>query len=256
MSFPETENWPTQVTPEDDSVGVSHRREDTRSLLEVIALSAEDAVAAELGGADRLEIVSEIRIGGLTPLVEQFRAIRDAVKIPLRVMLRTNGGFMASEEELDALSERIFDLRNAGADEFVFGFLDESGALDLSELNIISAAVDPCSWTLHHAFDHAVDQRAAWESAQSFPNLDCILSGGVRGDLKLGLETLCERAGWQTEALSWLAGGGLVLERVAPLRSAGIRRFHIGRAARSDHSWDRPVSREMVRSWRQALDAN
>jgi copper homeostasis protein len=244
------------VTSLRDSVEVSDSSEDTRSLLEVIAISPEDAVAAELGGADRLEIVSEIRVGGLTPSLEQFLAIREAVKIPLRVMLRTNGGFVVSVEELEALSNQIVELRNAGADQFVFGFLDESGALDLNALNIISEAVNPCCWTLHHAFDHANEQRAAWDSAECLLNLDCILSGGVRGDLSLGLETLCERAGWQTEALGWLAGGGLILERVAPLRGAGIRRFHIGRAARFGYSWDQPVSRENVLGWRRALDGN
>nr|MDT0525259.1 copper homeostasis protein CutC [Streptomyces sp. DSM 41633] len=59
-----------------------------RAVLEVIALDAEDAVAAQAGGADRLELVTDMAADGLTPSRETFAAIRSAVDIPLRVMLR------------------------------------------------------------------------------------------------------------------------------------------------------------------------
>lgn len=96
-----------------------------RALLEVIALDAEDAVAAQAGGADRLELVTDMAADGLTPPLETFAAIRAAVDIPLRVMLRAADGFAAGD--VSALVRSAEALRAEGAEEFVLGFLDETG---------------------------------------------------------------------------------------------------------------------------------
>lgn len=223
-------------------------------VLEVIALTPEDTAAAERGGADRLEVVRAIETGGLTPEIDAFEQVRAATGLPLRVMLRSNMGFDVSREELDGLCRSAERLKAAGANQFVLGFLSSSGALDIASIDALVAVIAPCPWTLHHAFDHAADARVAWDTAQRLSNVDCVLSGGVRGNLALGLSTLCERARWQTEALRWLAGGGLTLAHVEPLRRAGIEMFHIGRAARHAHSWTQPISADGVRAWRDALD--
>lgn len=227
-----------------------------RPLLEVIALTVEDARAAEEGGADRLELVRAIDTGGLTPDLEAFEAIRAAVDLPLRVMLRSNAGFAVTPRELDGLCRAADALSAAGADQFVFGFLNGRGDLDLPALATLIDAVAPCSWTLHHAFDHARDPRAAWEAARSLPGLDCILTGGIRGDLGQGLQALIDRAAWQSDGPCWLVGGGLRHEHLAPLRAAGITHFHTGRAVRRGQSWSHPVDPAAVRRWRDTLDGN
>jgi len=225
-----------------------------RRILEVIATNAEDAVAAARGGADRLELCSEMALRGLTPAFETFTSIREAVQLPLRVMLRCNGGFGATAAEIETLCREAEALRRAGADQFVFGFLDANGALDRAALDALIAAVDPCPWTLHHAFDHAADARAAWEIARTLPRIDLILTGGLRGDVGTGLATLCARADWQEHGPRWLAGGNLAPEHLPPLRAAGIRQYHVGRTARRDWSWEHPVAVAEVRRWREALD--
>src|SRR6266542_6820100 len=96
-----------------------------RAVLEVIALGVEDAVAAQAGGADRLELVTDMAADGLTPPVAVFAGIRAAVDIALRVMLRPTAGFAAGD--VGALVRSAQELRAAGADEFVLGFLGEDG---------------------------------------------------------------------------------------------------------------------------------
>lgn len=96
-----------------------------RALLEVIALDAEDAIAAQAGGADRLELVTDMAADGLTPPRETFAAIRAAVEIPLRVMLRKSDGFAAGE--VSGLVAAARELRAEGAEEFVLGFLNPDG---------------------------------------------------------------------------------------------------------------------------------
>ena len=74
------------------------------AILEVIACSVADAVEAEKGGANRLEVVSDLDRGGLTPPVELVRAIQDAVNLPLRVMVRESDGYQTSgETEIEKL---------------------------------------------------------------------------------------------------------------------------------------------------------
>ena len=57
-------------------------------ILEVIVSSLEDAKQAEAGGADRLEVVRDLEVGGLTPDFQLVEQIAGAVRIPIRVMLR------------------------------------------------------------------------------------------------------------------------------------------------------------------------
>ena len=224
--------------------------------LEVIATSADDAVAAAAGGADRLEVVREMSVGGLTPAVETVARIRERVSLPLRVILRANAGFATDARELDALCRAAPALRAAGADGFVFGFLTPTGELDLLALRELAAAVAPSPWTLHHAFDHTRDPRAAWDAARTVAGLDLVLSGGGPTGLPDGLDALCDRANWQDARVRWLAGGGLRADLIPRLRAAGIAQFHVGRAARAGGSWDGPVDAAAVRLLRRALDGD
>lgn len=220
--------------------------------LEVIALSVADALAAERGGADRLEVVAAMDADGLTPDLALVRDLRAAVALPLRVMLRGRPGFGTDAAELANLCRAAERLRAAGVDEFVFGFLDADGQLDRTAILALHAAAAPRHWTLHRAFDQARDAAAAFAQCRDLPDLDLILSAGSAAAIDAGLPELQARAAWQTPQLRWLAGGGLRLEHIAPLRAAGISQFHSGRAVRQDGRWDAPVQEALVRRLKAA----
>ena len=222
------------------------------AVLEVIVLTAEDAAAAEHGGADRLEVVSAIEVGGLTPTLEEFARIRVATRLPLRVMLRTNGGYAITGEELAGLCEAAWALRRAGAEAFVCGFLAPDRTIDRAAMEAVLVTIAPYPWTFHRAFDHAADLRAAWETVATL-GADLILTSGAPADLPAGLADLGARADWQTPTLRWLAGGGLTLDQIPPLRAAGIAQFHAGRAVRADARWDRPIDAGAVRAMREVV---
>jgi len=226
-----------------------------RAVLEVIALGVEDAVAAEAGGADRLELVTDMAADGLTPPVETFAGIRAAVGISLRVMLRLADGFEAGD--VRALVRAARELRAAGADEFVLGFLDETGEPDLPALEAVLDELDGCRWTFHRAIDRAADRDALRKSLADLPGLDAYLTAGSAAGVDEGLATLlaeAARSGEQGYEPQLLVGGGLRLDHVPRLRAAGVDAFHIGGAARPG-GWNAPVSAEAVREWRTALDA-
>ncbi|MEU0393422.1 copper homeostasis protein CutC [Streptomyces sp. NPDC006208] len=229
-----------------------------RALLEVIALDAEDAVAARTGGADRLELVTDMAADGLTPSRETYARIRAAVDIPLRVMLRLADGFLAgTPADADALVQVAQGLRAEGADEFVLGFLDETGDPDLVTVERLMAALDGCRWTFHRAIDHAADRDSLRKQLADLPGLDTYLTAGSPTGVDDGLPTLlaeAARGGEPGYEPRLLVGGGLRLDHVPALRTAGVDAFHIGGAARPG-GWDGPVAAHAVRQWRAALDA-
>ncbi|MFE6846875.1 copper homeostasis protein CutC [Streptomyces sp. NPDC057686] len=230
-----------------------------RAVLEVIALDVEDAVAAQAGGADRLELVTDMAADGLTPPRETFAAIRAAVDIPLRVMLRTADGFAAgSAEDVDLLAAEARALRAEGAQEFVLGFLTPDGSPDLAALEAVLAELHGCKWTFHRAIDRAADRdqlRKALAAAQGLPEPDTYLTAGAAEGVEAGLPVLLAEAARRGEpgyTAQILVGGGLALSHLPQLRAAGIDAFHIGGAARPS-GWDRPVSAAAVAAWRTAL---
>ncbi|MEY2226644.1 MULTISPECIES: copper homeostasis protein CutC [Streptomyces] len=224
-----------------------------RALLEVIALDVEDAVAAQAGGADRLELVTDMAADGLTPPRETFAAIRAAVDIPLRVMLRRTDGFAAGD--VSELVRVARELRAEGAQEFVLGFLDAEGAPDLAAVEAVVAELDGCRWTFHRAIDRAADRDQLRKALAELPGLDTYLTAGAAAGVDAGLPVLlaeAARGGEPGYGARILVGGGLTLAHLPVLRAGGIDAFHIGGAARPS-GWDGPVSAAAVADWRTAL---
>ncbi|MEU2281970.1 copper homeostasis protein CutC [Streptomyces sp. NPDC013178] len=227
-----------------------------RAVLEVIALDVEDAVAAQAGGADRLELVTDMAADGLTPPVTTFAGIRAAVDLDLRVMLRLADGFAAGDPE--RLVRVTRELREAGAEEFVLGFLDAEGGVDLTAVEHVVGELDGCRWTFHRAIDHTADRDALRKQLADLPGLDTYLTAGSAAGVDDGLPTLLAEAGRGGEPgyePRILVGGGLRLDHVPPLRAAGIDAFHIGGAARPE-GWAGPVSAQAVGEWRRVVDGD
>ncbi|MGX1560470.1 copper homeostasis protein CutC [Streptomyces sp. NPDC055506] len=226
-----------------------------RAVLEVIALGVEDAVAAQAGGADRLELVTDMAADGLTPSAGTVAGIRRAVDLSLRVMLRLADGFAAGDA--DRLVRVAGELREAGAEEFVLGFLDADGGVDLAAVERVVAVLDGCPWTFHRAIDRAADRDALRKQLDGMPGLDTYLTAGSAEGVDEGLPVLLAEAARRGEPgyeQHLLVGGGLRLDHVPGLRAAGVDGFHIGGAARPD-GWEEPVSAAAVARWRTALDA-
>jgi copper homeostasis protein len=222
-------------------------------LLEVIALDPADAVAAVRGGADRLELVQEMSADGLTPSIECFESIREAVDVPLRVMLRSHSGFTVTPRELDELCLLAARLQASGMEECVLGFLTEAGEVDVPAVETLLDAARPARWTFHRAFDHAADSARAWAALAGLPGVDAVLTAGSASGVDIW--QLTARLSWEHGAPPWVVGGGLRQEHIQPLRALGLTRFHVGSRVRHGASWAQPVDIDAVRRWRRLVDA-
>uniref|UniRef100_A0A1I7X6N9 Copper homeostasis protein cutC homolog n=1 Tax=Heterorhabditis bacteriophora TaxID=37862 RepID=A0A1I7X6N9_HETBA len=136
-------------------------------LLEICVDNFESAKNAVLGGAHRLEVCSALELGGLTPTIGLVRCLRSSFPtVPLFVMLRSHGGdFIYSDEEIMVMAEDLTIFKEAGANGFVFGFLDCNNSLDVAKCQqlLLLAGNLPC--TLHRAFDHVMDWKTTVDQA-------------------------------------------------------------------------------------------
>lgn len=225
-------------------------------ILEVVVTSAQEAVDAVAGGANRLELATDMASDGLTPSPTEFLRVREAVTVPLRIMLRDRNGFQPAD--LGRLGEAAAALRAAGADAFVLGFLTPEGALDLPSVAALLAWVPGCHWTFHRALDHAVDRDALRRGLHGLPGLDTVLTAGCVEGVDGGLDVLTAEAGRRGEhgyAVNVMAGGGLMAGHLPVLRAHGLDAFHVGTSVRYG-GWDTPIDRAAVARWRRLIEGD
>ncbi|MBO5565110.1 MAG: copper homeostasis protein CutC [Lachnospiraceae bacterium] len=204
-------------------------------VLEVCVDSVESAIAAERGGADRLELCANLVIGGTTPTIPFFKAVRKAVRIPLHVMIRPRyGDFFYTEEELQVMEEEIRAFSSLGAEGVVFGVLTEDADLDLTAMRRLKEAAGSMSCTLHRAFDVTRNPARALEDAVSL-SMQTILTSGCRENCMLGISLLKELQGLSAGRIEIMAGAGLKPEHIDDLhKETGITAFHMSGKKRVD----------------------
>lgn len=177
--------------------------------LEVACFNEESALLAANEGADRIELCENYALGGITPQIETLQKIKKLSHVPVYTMIRPRGGdFHYSEKEFEVMKSHLLQLKEAGADGFVFGLLTADNKVDIaknSELVNLAAGL-PC--TFHRAFDRIADKTKALDEVVSCGFKTILTSGGEHPAMEgLGvLKDLKKQAGNQ---LTILVGGGV-----------------------------------------------
>lgn len=185
------------------------------------------AVAAEKGGADRLELCANLSIGGTTPSRALFRQVKETCAIPVNVLIRPRfGDFLYDGAELEQMEEEIAAFRELGANGAVIGVLTPDGELDVPAMKRLMAAAEGMEVTLHRAFDMARDPVETLERAVE---LGCttILTSGQAADALTGAETLVELARRAAGRIHIMAGSGVRKDNIRAIHEkTGVRAFH------------------------------
>ena len=196
-------------------------------LIEVCCGSLEDALEAQAGGADRVELNSSLFFGGLTPSAGTIIAARKGLQVPIMVMIRPRGGgFCYTRPELEVMEHDIEQAFAHGADGIVFGVLDENGALDEGACRRLLQRTGGRQAVFHRAFDV---MSAPEEGLERLIDLGFrrILTTGRRANVEDGVETLRQvisRARGRIEILP----GGMVPRNAARLvREIGCDQVHV-----------------------------
>lgn len=201
----------------------------TDFILEACVDSVESAIAARRGGATRLELCANLIIGGTTPSVVLFDAVRAAVDLPINVLIRPRfGDFLYTDVEYDIMRREIELFSRRGANAVVIGALRADGSPDCEKMRGMIAAAGDIHITMHRAFDVCRDPIAALEEAVAL-GVDTILTSGGKANAWAGREMigrLLEKAG---ESVDILIGGGVSAEVIAAFRRdyPAARAFHL-----------------------------
>lgn len=227
------------------------------TLLEVIALTAADARAAERGGANRIELVTAMGEGGLTPSIGLIESVAEAVRIPVNVIVRPHSrSFVYDADDYAVMLRDVRAIAKTGANGIVVGMLTPNGDIDTDGLSRVIEATDGLQVTFHRAFDEARDLHAAFDTLLKFEAVTNVLtSGGKSSVLDAGdtVRTLVGRsAGTRCTVL---AGAGFTVDAVAPFVGAtGVRAVHFGSGVRVDGKSLAPVDEERVRRVHRLLN--
>lgn len=221
---------------------------------EIIAGSVEDALAAERGGATRIELCVALDQDGLTPPLPLVREVVAAVRIPVRVMLRRRNDFIIRDEgELQSLCAEASAIQDAGAAGLVLGFLESQRVNEIA-LQRIPAAAPRMKITFHRAFDTLADPFDAIATLKRYSQVDCILTAGGNGDWHERAARLIHLQQLAAPAMDILVGGGVDADAIAWLCDhTTLRAFHAGRAARENDSVHGRVLEERVRALLNSL---
>ncbi len=178
-------------------------------ILECCIDSVESAIAAQKGGANRLEMCGNLIIGGTTPTLSLYKEIRKHTNIRIHALLRPRfGDFLYSEYEMAMLKEDVIQFREAGCDGIVIGCLDEDGNLDLKKMAYLMQEAEGMSVTLHRAFDVCKDPFKTLEDCKAL-GVNTILTSGQKNHVLAGKDLIAQLVEKAEGKVDILAGAGV-----------------------------------------------
>ena len=221
---------------------------------ECIATSLDDALAIQASGGQRIELVSALGDGGITPSDGLIGSVLENVSLPVAVMLRPNkSSFFYSDNALEEMARDARRFEEIGVTHVVVGLLDPDGVADIKSLNQILAGTD-FSVTFHRAIDHASNLDLSLQRINECQRITHILTSLGRGRVADNLD----RLDWyqQRTRPRIILGSGITERNASPL-AAKAKRFqtdlHVGTALR--HGDPRmPVDPGLVKLMARALE--
>lgn len=199
----------------------------TPRVLEIAANSVASAVAAQAGGAGRVELCSALELGGLTPSYATIASVRQRLHIPVYVLIRPRpGDFVYDATELGVMQADIAACAAQGCDGVVFGALDADGAVDQAGCQQLMAAAGTLGVTFHRAFDVCRDPKQALETLIALGCERVLTSGGAPSALA-GAAAISSLVAQAAGRIAVMPGAGIDAGHLAALAAAtGAREFH------------------------------
>ncbi len=180
-----------------------------RVLLEICIDSVESALAAQEGGADRVELCTALFEGGLTPSAGLLEIVRERIRIGLAAMIRPRGGdFCYSADEFAVMERDVVQARKLGADVIVLGLLNPDGTIDRPRSARLVELARPLPVTFHRAFDMARDPHEALDAVLEL-GVERLLTSGQEKSAVEGMDLIADLVKRAGERLVVMPGGGV-----------------------------------------------
>ena len=195
--------------------------------LEICAASLASALAAQAGGAHRIELCQNLEQGGITPSYGLIKQVLAQVNLPVFVLIRPRpGGFVYSAGELAIMRDDIAACRELGCAGVVLGVLDAAGRVDMAACRELIDAAGPLAVTFHRAFDACSNQMQALEDVVA---LGCqrLLTSGGQVSAEAGKQQLAALVTQAAGRIQIMPGAGITANNVGALADfTGAQEFH------------------------------
>ncbi len=198
--------------------------------LEICCGSADDVIEAYQGGANRVELNSNLFQGGLTPTVGSLEVAKEAVNIPIMTMIRPRaGGFCYSDADFLVAKADAKALLQYGADGLVFGFLHPDGTVDVERSRALMDIAGDKPTVFHRALDVTPDWKKALETLIDL-GVTRVLTSGQQSNVFFALETISEMIRFVDGAIDILPGAGITLENAKRVvQETGCTQIHLAK---------------------------
>jgi copper homeostasis protein len=198
-------------------------------LIEVCVDSVDSALAAERGGAARIELCSSLLEGGVTPSAGLIELVRARTSISLHVMVRPRGGdFCYTPEEFETMRRDILVAKKLKADGVVLGILDVNGNVDTERTRQLVELSRPLRVTFHRAVDMSADLFRALEDVCT-TGADRLLTSGGERTAAQAIQPIARLVQAARGRIAIMACGGIDHQNAASIvEQTGVREIHVG----------------------------
>lgn len=195
-------------------------------LIEICANSFESALAAQQAGADRIELCTELSVGGLTPSFGLLEKVLVELTIPVHVLIRPrSGNFTYLETELDIMLRDIETCKELGCDGVVSGALTREFEIDPEVTKLLKSCSGSMEFTFHRAFDWVRNPLEALEQLKAL-NVTRLLSSGQESSAIEGIELLKKLKDNAGDTLQIMPGGSINASNCLQFKGAGFAMLH------------------------------
>lgn len=194
--------------------------------LEICANSFESALAAQKGGAQRIELCQELALGGITPSHGLVEKVIQELEIPVFMLTRPRSGdFMYSESEFDVMLRDIAFAKAAGVQGIVSGVLNADFTIDEERTKQLIDESGALPFIFHRAFDWTPDPEKALETLIEL-EVYRVLTSGQQANAVTGFDMLKKLLKKAAGRIGILPGGGISTENIHLFKKAGFTEVH------------------------------
>ena len=202
-------------------------------LIEICANSFASALAAQNAGADRIELCTQLSVGGLTPSYGLITKIKEELTIPIHVLIRPRAGdFNYSKDELDIMIRDVVFCEKTGCAGVVSGALQKDNSLQVAATQQLIKAAGKMKFTFHRAFDVVPNPSETLRVLEKL-GVTRILSSGQEAKAIDGLEAL-KKLLKISEKIQLMPGSGINFDNALAFKESGFKMIHFSAISKVD----------------------
>ena len=195
-------------------------------ILEICASNYLSAINAQQAVAHRIELCSELAVGGITPSYGLLKQVLKSVTIPVFVLIRPrSGNFTYSDHEFEIMKQDIQLCKDLGCAGIVSGVLNNNNTINIERTKELVELSKPLEFTFHRAFDLVINPKEALEQLINL-GVNRVLTSGQHSKAIDGLDLLKALKEQAKNRITILPGSGINSENAKIFKDSGFKEIH------------------------------